>query len=113
MSTIKEKTKVNKLKRLKQHVKKHPQDSKNLEYYEGLLSGKITPNVRKKSEAPLGWINSTLKNYKGSDLEELKKYFSLENRRYNLKYLGQLLKLSQKFKNEELYTKTTDKPKKV
>lgn len=113
MSTIKEKTKANKLKKLKQHLKKHPQDNQNLDYYEGLISGKIVPNARKKSEVSLGWINSTLKKYKGSELDELKKYFSLENRRYNLKYLSQILKSGQKFKNEELYTKTTDKPKKV
>lgn len=100
-------TEVNKLNKLKKHVKKFPNDKTAISLLTDIESSKKSFSVRKASTSKDGWVASNINsaNVTNERKEELKKLFKPELRTNQLKEMARHLKLVKKFFNLDLYTK--------
>lgn len=100
-------TEVNKLNKLRKHVKNFPNDLKAKDFLTAILGNKENFSLRKASSTKDGWVTSNINNKNITDekKEELKKLFKPELRTNQLKEMAQHLKLVKKFLNLDLYAK--------
>lgn len=100
-------TEVNKLNKLKKHVKKFPNDKTAISLLTDIESSKKSFSVRKASTSKDGWVASNINSVNNTNerKEELKKLFKPELRTNQLKEMAQHLKLVKKFFNLDSYTK--------
>ena len=100
-------TEVNKLNKLKKHVKKFPNDKTAISLLTDIESSKKSFSVRKASTSKDGWVASNINsvNVTNERKEELKKLFKPELRTNQLKEMARHLKLVKKLFNLDLYTK--------
>ena len=100
-------TEVNKLSKLKKHVKKFPNDKTAISLLADIEGSKKSFSVRKASTSKDGWVASNINsvNVTNERKEELKKLFKPELRTNQLKEMARHLKLVKKFFNLDLYTK--------
>ena len=100
-------TEVNKLNKLKKHVKKFPNDKTAISLLTDIESSKKSFSVRKASTSKDGWVASNINsvNVTNERKEELKKLFKPELRTNQLKEMARHLKLVKKFFNLDLYAK--------
>ena len=98
-------TEVNKLNKLKKHVKKFPNDKTAISLLAGIEGSKKSFSVRKASVSKDGWVVSNINSINNTNekKEELKKLFKPELRTNQLKEMAQHLKLVKKFLNLDLY----------
>lgn len=98
-------TEVNKLNKLKKHVKKFPNDKTAISLLTDIESSKKSFSVRKASTSKDGWVASNINsvNVTNERKEELKKLFKPELRTNQLKEMARHLKLVKKFLNLDLY----------
>ena len=98
-------TEVNKLNKLKKHVKKFPNDKTAISLLADIEGSKKSFSVRKASVSKDGWVTSNINSVNNTNekKEELKKLFKPELRTNQLKEMAQHLKLVKKFLNLDLY----------
>ena len=98
-------TEVNKLNKLKKHVKKFPNDKTAISLLADIEGSKKSFSVRKASVSKDGWVASNINSINNTNekKEELKKLFKPELRTNKLKEMAQHLKLVKKFLNLDLY----------
>ena len=98
-------TEVNKLNKLKKHVKKFPNDKAAISLLADIEINKKSFSVRKASTSKDGWVASNINsvNVTNERKEELKKLFKPELRTNQLKEMARHLKLVKKFLNLDLY----------
>lgn len=98
-------TEVNKLNKLKKHVKKFPNDKTAISLLADIEGSKKSFSVRKASTSKDGWVASNINsvNVTNERKEELKKLFKPELRTNQLKEMARHLKLVKKFLNLDLY----------
>ena len=98
-------TEVNKLNKLKKHVKKFPNDKTAISLLADIEGSKKSFSVRKASVSKDGWVVSNINSINNTNekKEELKKLFKPELRTNQLKEMAQHLKLVKKFLNLDLY----------
>ena len=98
-------TEVNKLNKLKKHVKKFPNDKTAISLLADIEGSKKSFSVRKASVSKDGWVASNINsvNVTNEKKEELKKLFKPELRTNQLKEMARHLKLVKKFLNLDLY----------
>ena len=98
-------TEVNKLNKLKKHVKKFPNDKTAISLLADIEGSKKSFSVRKASASKDGWVTSNINsaNNTNEKKEELKKLFKPELRTNQLKEMARHLKLVKKFLNLDLY----------
>ena len=98
-------TEVNKLNKLKKHVKKFPNDKTAISLLTDIESSKKSFSVRKASTSKDGWVASNINSVNATNerKEELKKLFKPELRTNQLKEMARHLKLVKKFFNLDLY----------
>ena len=98
-------TEINKLNKLKKHVKKFPNDKTAISLLADIEGSKKSFSVRKASVSKDGWVTSNINsiNITNEKKEELKKLFKPELRTNQLKEMAQHLKLVKKFLNLDLY----------
>ena len=98
-------TEVNKLNKLKKHVKKFPNDKTAISLLTDIEDSKKSFSVRKASVSKDGWVTSNINivNNTNEKKEELKKLFKPELRTNQLKEMARHLKLVKKFLNLDLY----------
>ena len=98
-------TEVNKLNKLKKHVKKFPNDKAAISLLADIEGSKKSFSVRKASTSKDGWVASNINsvNVTNERKEELKKLFKPELRTNQLKEMARHLKLVKKFLNLDLY----------
>ena len=98
-------TEVNKLNKLRKHVKKFPNDKTAISLLADIESSKKSFSVRKASVSKDGWVTSNINSVNNTNekKEELKKLFKPELRTNQLKEMARHLKLVKKFLNLDLY----------
>ena len=98
-------TEINKLNKLKKHVKKFPNDKAAISLLADIEGSKKSFSVRKASVSKDGWIASNINSVNNTNekKEELKKLFKPELRTNQLKEMARHLKLVKKFLNLDLY----------
>lgn len=98
-------TEVNKLNKLKKHVKKFPNDKTAISLLADIEGSKKSFSVRKASVSKDGWVTSNINSINNTNekKEELKKLFKPELRTNQLKEMARHLKLVKKFLNLDLY----------
>lgn len=98
-------TEINKLNKLKKHVKKFPNDKTAISLLADIEGSKKSFSVRKASVSKDGWVTSNINsiNITNEKKEELKKLFKPELRTNQLKEMARHLKLVKKFLNLDLY----------
>ena len=98
-------TEVNKLNKLKKHVKKFPNDKTAISLLADIEGSKKSFSVRKASVSKDGWVTSNINSVNNTNekKEELKKLFKPELRTNQLKEMARHLKLVKKFLNLGLY----------
>ena len=98
-------TEVNKLNKLRKHVKKFPNDKAAISLLADIEGSKKSFSVRKASVSKDGWVTSNINSVNNTNerKEELKKLFKPELRTNQLKEMAQHLKLVKKFLNLDLY----------
>lgn len=98
-------TEVNKLNKLRKHVKKFPNDKTAISLLADIEGSKKSFSVRKASVSKDGWVTSNINSVNNTNekKEELKKLFKPELRTNQLKEMAQHLKLVKKFLNLDLY----------
>lgn len=98
-------TEVNKLNKLKKHVKKFPNDKTAISLLADIEGSKKSFSVRKASVSKDGWVTSNINSVNNTNekKEELKKLFKPELRTNQLKEMARHLKLVKKFLNLDLY----------
>lgn len=98
-------TEINKLNKLKKHVKKFPNDKTAISLLADIEGSKKSFSVRKASASKDGWVTSNINsiNVTNEKKEELKKLFKPELRTNQLKEMARHLKLVKKFLNLDLY----------
>ncbi len=98
-------TEINKLNKLKKHVKKFPNDKAAISLLADIEGSKKSFSVRKASASKDGWVTSNINsiNVTNEKKEELKKLFKPELRTNQLKEMARHLKLVKKFLNLDLY----------
>lgn len=98
-------TEVNKLNKLKKHVKKFPNDKTAISLLADIEGSKKSFSVRKGSVSKDGWVASNINSVNNTNekKEELKKLFKPELRTNQLKEMARHLKLVKKFLNLDLY----------
>ena len=98
-------TEVNKLNKLRKHVKKFPNDKAAISLLADIEGSKKSFSVRKASTSKDGWVASNINsvNVTNERKEELKKLFKPELRTNQLKEMARHLKLVKKFLNLDLY----------
>lgn len=98
-------TEVNKLNKLKKHVKKFPNDKTAISLLADIEGSKKSFSVRKASVSKDGWVASNINSVNNTNekKEELKKLFKPELRTNQLKEMARHLKLVKKFLNLGLY----------
>ena len=98
-------TEINKLNKLKKHVKKFPNDKAAISLLADIEGSKKSFSVRKASVSKDGWVASNIYtvNITNEKKEELKKLFKPELRTNQLKEMARHLKLVKKFLNLDLY----------
>ena len=96
---------VNKLNKLKKHVKKFPNDKAAISLLADIEGSKKSFSVRKVSVSKDGWVTSNINSVNNTNerKEELKKLFKPELRTNQLKEMARHLKLVKKFLNLDLY----------
>ena len=98
-------TEVNKLNKLRKHVKKFPNDKTAISLLADIEGSKKSFSVRKASVSKDGWVTSNINSVNNTNerKEELKKLFKPELRTNQLKEMARHLKLVKKFLNLDLY----------
>ncbi len=98
-------TEINKLNKLKKHVKKFPNDKTAISLLADIEGSKKSFSVRKASVSKDGWVTSNINSVNNTNekKEELKKLFKPELRTNQLKEMARHLKLVKKFLNLDLY----------
>ena len=98
-------TEVNKLNKLRKHVKKFPNDKAAISLLADIEGSKKSFSVRKASVSKDGWVTSNINSVNNTNerKEELKKLFKPELRTNQLKEMARHLKLVKKFLNLDLY----------
>lgn len=98
-------TEVNKLNKLRKHVKKFPNDKTAISLLADIEGSKKSFSVRKASVSKDGWVTSNINSVNNTNekKEELKKLFKPELRTNQLKEMARHLKLVKKFLNLNLY----------
>ena len=98
-------TEINKLNKLKKHVKKFPNDKAAISLLTDIEGSKKSFSVRKASVSKDGWVASNINSVNNTNekKEELKKLFKPELRTNQLKEMARHLKLVKKFLNLDLY----------
>ena len=98
-------TEVNKLNKLKKHVKKFPNDKAAISLLADIEGSKKSFSIRKASVSKDGWVVSNINSVNNTNekKEELKKLFKPELRTNQLKEMARHLKLVKKFLNLDLY----------
>lgn len=98
-------TEINKLNKLRKHVKKFPNDKAAISLLADIEGSKKSFSVRKASVSKDGWVTSNINSVNNTNerKEELKKLFKPELRTNQLKEMARHLKLVKKFLNLDLY----------
>ena len=98
-------TEINKLNKLRKHVKKFPNDKAAISLLADIEGSKKSFSVRKVSVSKDGWVTSNINSVNNTNerKEELKKLFKPELRTNQLKEMARHLKLVKKFLNLDLY----------